>query len=73
MILPNTDAPGVLAAARRFGHAIGTVEMEGLRLGASIGMGGWIAGDEVDADGLLARAGQAMYRAKRGGLSVAEA
>lgn len=73
VILPNTDAPGALSAARRFSRAISCVEMQGLQIGASIGMGVRRSGEGVDPDALMAHADKAMYQAKRDGVSVAEA
>jgi diguanylate cyclase (GGDEF)-like protein len=72
VILPNTDAPGTYAAARRFSRAIESVEIDGMRVSASIGMAVQLPGDDVDAEQLLARADQAMYEAKREGVAIAE-
>jgi diguanylate cyclase (GGDEF)-like protein len=72
VILPNTDAPGTYAAARRFSRAIASIEVEGLGIGASVGMAVRLPGDDVDAEQLLARADQAMYEAKREGAAIAE-
>ncbi|MDZ7706825.1 MAG: GGDEF domain-containing protein [Trueperaceae bacterium] len=73
MILPDTDAPGALAAARRFSRAVQEVEIQGVRIGASIGMAVRRSGGDMSADALLSQADQAMYEAKRQGIAVAEA
>jgi diguanylate cyclase (GGDEF)-like protein len=72
VILPNTDAPGTFAAARRFSRAIESVEIDGMHVAASIGMAVQLPGEDVDAEQLLARADQAMYEAKREGVAIAE-
>ncbi|MDZ7706601.1 MAG: diguanylate cyclase [Trueperaceae bacterium] len=73
MILPDTDAPGALAAARRFSRAVQEVEIQGVRIAASIGMAVRRSGGNMSADALLSQADQAMYEAKRQGIAVAEA
>lgn len=73
VILSNTDAPGALAAARRFSRAVQGVEIQDLRIGASIGMAVRRSGTDMDADALLSQADQAMYEAKRQGSAIAEA
>jgi diguanylate cyclase (GGDEF)-like protein len=71
-LLPNTDAPGTFAAARRFSRAIEAIEIDGMHVSASIGMAVQLPGDDVDAEKLLARADQAMYEAKREGVAISE-
>jgi diguanylate cyclase (GGDEF)-like protein len=71
LLLPETDVEGGRAIAERLREAVSelSVEFEGraLKTTVSIGLAGFRENDPGDLRGLLTKADQALYRAKRGG------
>jgi diguanylate cyclase (GGDEF)-like protein len=69
LLLPDTDAVGGHALAERARAAIGTppggTGAGDVVVTASVGIAQWVPGE--DAEGLYARADEALYAAKRGG------
>ena len=70
-VLPHTDEAGAATFADALMHRLGLrpVALAGteVRLTASFGVAVMRPGEELDADGLLARADEALASAKRGG------
>ncbi|PTA68555.1 GGDEF domain-containing protein [Deinococcus arcticus] len=65
VILPHTDGEGAAQLAARFVRELGRAPIQGVRVGASLGVG-WGQG-RMDAGALLHQADQAMYAAKARG------
>jgi diguanylate cyclase (GGDEF)-like protein len=70
IILASEDVAGATVVAERLRLAVSALEVERpdgarIRLTVSMGLAGWQAGEP--ADRLIARADQALYRAKAGG------
>jgi len=68
-LLPGTDAQGARVVAERLRQALDAVHLDvrGERLPAPLSIGVAQAREDDELDGLLRRADQAMYRAKRAG------
>ena len=69
VLLPHTGKEGAQAAALRYAKAIGSLEIDGHRLGVNIGIAAYPE-DGEGADELLSRADDRMYRAKAQGVPV---
>ena len=66
VVMPMIDADAARAATERFAEAIADLDVEGLRLGASVGIAGYPQ-DGRDAETLMRRADDLMYASKAPG------
>jgi diguanylate cyclase (GGDEF)-like protein len=63
VVMPMIDAEEAQAATERFARAIADLDVDGLRLGASVGIAGYPQ-DGRDAETLMRRADDLMYASK---------
>lgn len=69
ILLLDTPLKGAATFAERLRYQVATTRFEGLTITISLGITEYLPGDDLDS--MLARADDALYRAKRGGRNTA--